>query len=76
MVSTPPTLGSIAGGPLSLHRSGLCLRRRQPITEISVGAKVALPIGKKIVLFGRKLRYVAVPDHGPGTGTNYEKRVN
>ena len=24
----------------------------------------------------RKPRYVAVPDRGPGTGTNYEKRVN
>ena len=27
-----------------------------------------------VVPFGRKPQYVAVPDRGPGTGTNYEKR--
>ena len=32
------------------------------------------PIGtEKVVPFGRKPQYVAVPDRGPGTGTNYEK---
>ena len=34
---------------------------------------------EKVVQFGRKPRYVAVPDRlssrGPGTGTNYEKRA-
>ena len=28
----------------------------------------------KVVPFGSKPQYVAVPDRGPGTGTNYEKR--
>ena len=28
----------------------------------------------KVVPFGRKPQYVAVPDRGPGTGTNYERR--
>ena len=32
------------------------------------------PIGKKVVPFGRKPRYVEVPDREPGTGTNHEKR--
>ena len=34
------------------------------------------PIGKKLfhLVVTRKPRYVAVPDRGPGTGTNYEKR--
>ena len=39
------------------------LGKKKP--EISVGAKV-----DKVVPFGRKPRYVAVPDGEPGTGTN------
>ena len=64
MVSNPSTLGSIAGGPLSPRRSGLCLQRRQPIMEISVGAKVELPIGKKLfylVVFKTPVRRGARP---------------
>ena len=49
----------------------LSIQEKNP--EISVGAKVEFPIGKKLVHFNLKPRYVAVPDRGPGTGTNYEK---
>ena len=39
-----------------------------------MGAKVEFPIGNKLQSTGLKPRYVAVPDRGPGTGMNYEKR--
>ena len=39
------------------------------------GSKSGISDWQKVVPFGRKgPRYVAVPDGGPGTGTNYEKR--
>ena len=38
------------------------------------GSKSAISDWSKVVPFGRKPRYVAVPDRGPGTGTIYEKR--
>ena len=38
------------------------------------GSKSGISNWSKVVPFGRKARYVAVPDRGPGTGTNYEKR--
>ena len=50
----------------------LPFRKKNP--EISVGAKVEFPIGKKLFHLVLKPRYVAVPDRGPRTGTNYEKR--
>ena len=34
------------------------------------------PIGKKLFHLVVNPRYVAVPDRGPGTGINYEKRAN
>ena len=40
------------------------------------GSKGGFSDWQKVVPFGRKPRKVAVPDHGPGTDTNYEKRVN
>ena len=44
------------------------------------GSKSGISDWQNVVPFGRKPRYVAVPDRfsyrGPGTGTNYEKRVN
>ena len=38
------------------------------------GSKSGISDWSKVVPFGRKPRYVAVPDREPGTGTNYEKR--
>ena len=38
------------------------------------GSKSGISDWQKVVPFGRKPRYVAVPDGEPGTGTNYEKR--
>ena len=35
---------------------------------------VEFPIGKKLFHLAVNPGYVAVPDGGPGTGTNYEKR--
>ena len=44
------------------------------------GSKSGISDWQNVVPFVRKPRYVAVPDRfsyrGPGTGTNYEKRVN
>ena len=44
------------------------------------GSKSGISDWQNVVPFGRKPWYVAVPDRfsyrGPGTGTNYEKRVN
>ena len=42
--------------------------------EISVGAKVEFPIGKKLFHLVSTPVRGRVPDGGPGTGTNYEKR--
>ena len=38
------------------------------------GSKNGISDWYKVVPFGLKPRYVAVPDRGPGTGANYEKR--
>ena len=38
------------------------------------GSKSGISDWSKVVPFGRKPRYMAVPNRGPGTGTNYEKR--
>ena len=38
------------------------------------GSKSGISDWLKVVPFGRKPPYVAVPYRGPGTGTNYEKR--
>ena len=40
------------------------------------GSKSGISDWLKVVPFGRKPRYVAVPDRRPGTDTNQEKRVN
>ena len=39
-----------------------------------MGAEMEFRIGKKLFHLVVNPRYVAVPDRGPGTGTNYEKR--
>ena len=37
------------------------------------GSKSGISDWQNVVPFGRKHRYVAVLNRGPGTGTNYEK---
>ena len=59
-------------GQGELERRALSIKEKHP--EISVGAKVEFSIGKKLFHLVVNPPYVAVPDSGPGTGTNYEKR--
>ena len=59
-------------GQGELERRALSIKEKHP--EISVGAKVEFSIGKKLFHLVVNPPYVAVPDGGPGTGTNYEKR--
>ena len=39
-----------------------------------LGKNPEISVGAEVVPFGGKPLYVEVPDRGPGTGTNYEKR--
>ena len=48
------------------------IKRNVIINDYPDGGLKMIDIGQ-VVPFGRKHRYVAMPDRGPGTGTNYEK---
>ena len=57
---------------MTFRQGALSIYEKNP--EISVVAKVEFPIGKKLFHLVSTPVRGRVPDGGPGTGTNYEKR--